>query len=486
MDSETLGLTFDAQAGFYRGQPAIVLATERGLTQLGSARVKRQNLDNVAASYGLRYVDKYLPLSARSPELRVLVTDDSAYVEFGTRSLLTSTTTPAADWASAVKTSQTCNVLIVLGKPGPDLDQTLRAATGRRQCIGAAVDAIDASRNGTSSQYHVLTTATSTGLTSDITCTVLDSDVVLNLEKAAKGWMKPDSDEYRDLRSLMLALIHRDVRPGFGIAQLTWSPSSGVFDFDRRASLMATMDAWFDYGALGVVDASDLPARLAHHLRQPPPEPVLRDDPTFLLLPIYGAFLRLEQLWSEVDGFKAKQRVDLLRTYCDFVAHDLQCVSAHALQVAYDLLVGPQSKVDYVQKLLKPGKKGDRVDTLRGAAWDVLFMMLPEWAAGGDLDMPSGRTALVTADKALPMLRDRLSVSAITRLGPSKVGLVTLGRELDHRLEPHRSRIEKAVNDAFDAALSRTGIDPRTRTWDHVRTWIARLEAELRAEPRQS
>lgn len=227
----------------------------------------------------------------------------------------------------------------------------------------------------------------------------------------------------------------------------------------------------------GISDGTDLTERWKrHHLRQLASPAEERSDPSPLLLTL-PALLKLDELWREVSGFKAQQRVELFSRYCLFVANELRFVSAHALLVAHDLLLGKRPGVDYVFKLLKFKQKGDeRFRALRGAAWDLLFILVPELASGGEIEVPVGNeTALVTADRALPDLRTRLALGAVIDLGHSKRGLVSMDSELDPRLESHRPAIGDALGLVERSVYLRCGGGMGDEDLDRLQYWTRRL-----------
>jgi hypothetical protein len=109
-----------------------------------------------------------------------------------------------------------------------------------------------------------------------------------------------------------------------------------------------------------------------------------------------------------------------------FMSDDLKSVSAHTLKVAFDLFVGRPNETAYVWKLLKFSEKR-RLEDLRGAAWDILFLRVPEFAAGGlaALRIPLGNDAfLVTADRAMAGLRDRIGLRGLVFMGEAPLGFM--------------------------------------------------------------
>jgi hypothetical protein len=359
----------------------------------------------------------------------------------------------------------------------------LRTATSGRRCVGAKVDVIDATKSISpgSGRYSLLPTSGDPGQLPRMSARiVLDSNVVIDLERAAKGRKVHDLGA---LQALVIDLLTQDVIPGLGISESSWFSESNQHDDQIRKSLLAAMDAWFDHGMEGVLDLSDLKARWKLHYvestqlpshRSPSPGPWVRL--------FYVSFLKLDQLWSQVNKFKANQRVDLFGEYCRFVSEDLQMVSAHALQVAHDRLIGPGAAAQYTDKLLKFSKTAP-LARIRAAAWDLFFVFFSELMH--DQDGGAEHVLLATADGALPNLRRRLQFAGMINVGESKLGLMVPTLDIDRRLEHRRQDIADAYRRLDDSVTSRfaSTAEDIEGVIAELEPWVARLEDEVRKRP---
>jgi hypothetical protein len=149
----------------------------------------------------------------------------------------------------------------------------------------------------------------------------------------------------------------------------------------------------------------------------------------------------------------------------------------YPLQVARDRLIGPQGPAShYVDQLVKFGKSP--LHSLWGASWDLHHIaMLDIIQDGGLIDIAGREVMLVTADRAVVKLRDRvhdLRVRAQTPRG--LLPLKAARSDVDRRLVDHVARIE-AIHEQMNAAVwARTMNGAEMPTLDHVQSEIARLE----------
>ena len=481
-----IALPFHSRVGFYRGRPVFVLATQVGLAKLGPVRTSRHDLRNIEESLGLRALDRYLTNPKPSAGCQVIVTEGCAYVETGTTALLTSPTTYEPDWAVAVLQERKCILLVLLGvAEGDSLDPLIRAASGTRRCVGAVLDVLDATvslQSGPDRYRLVGPAGIVTPMPSIDTSFVLDSNVMRDLEASASGRLSRQSPPFLAISRLMARLIHQHTVPGFAIAELTSLQANGDRYETRHASLRSAVDAWFDYGMKGVLDTSDLATRWGTRCRdtlEARSDGV--KDPNFLLLDIYSALLKLDELWDTVNGYNPTQRTALFVEFCRFISEDLKVVSAHTLHVAFDLLVGDPRERDYVFRLLKFSQR-TRMKDLRGAAWDIFFLRVPELATtpGNPLDIPPGnRALLVTADRAIPELRARIVLRGHIDSGNSTRGMLAGAGSLDRRLEMHRATIEGAIECVQAGVRVRTGQTLDDAGIDRITHWTALLEEHL-------
>lgn len=489
-----MSIVFQPRVGFYRGQPVFVLAIQEGVTRLGIVQPSRHDLRTLAEAMGLGTIDRYLTNLRRAAGSQLVLTEKAAYIETDINALLTSSTSYDSDWGRAVLRDHRCVLLVIHGSsiPGDDVESLIRKAASSRRCVGAAVGVLDATagfQRGEQRYRLVGTALEPVAVPSTGTSFVLDSNVVLDLEAAATGRLQADSPAFSAVVELMTGLIHQQIVPGFGIAELTWRYAINTYDEKRRASLLAAVDAWFDYGMRGVLDVSDLPERWRRHYRDRiVPRRDTPKDPSFLLLAVYSGLLKLDELWGKVQGYRAKQRIELFVEFCRFISEDLRVVSAHALNIAFDLLVGDPNDNRYVFELLKFGKTHP-IRAIRGAAWDVFLLFLPELATGPDnpLDLPPGnRAVLVTADHAIPKLRERIVLRGYIDTGTTVRGLMASVGNLDPRLEVHRPTIEGVFESVQAGIRWRAGHAFADADAGRLKYWTALLEENLRRQSTSS
>ncbi|MER8262800.1 hypothetical protein ABT007_01240 [Streptomyces griseus] len=140
----------------------------------------------------------------------------------------------------------------------------------------------------------------------------------------------------------------------------------------------------------------------------------------------YALTLKLQLLYRASRRANTERKLRLLETYVDELDRDLGFVGTYEFQIACDLLFSGRESAGYAELLLKPSKEHRILENSWGAAWDLTHMRRVDFALrGSHWDMPEC-AALVSGDKALRLLRDRLTV-----YGPVKVqGTSTLQMNL--------------------------------------------------------
>jgi hypothetical protein len=478
---------FQAQAIFYQSRPVLALAIEEGLSSLGMVKARPSHLEEFGSIFGLRPVDRYLRPLTPGTQCDIVLTDRAVYVEINGSAVPRSHAEYQAAWHEAVVREGSVVLLILRGDLlGEDAAATIRSAAGTRRCVGGIVDILDASgmslpREG---RYRLLgTSLTEASVVPSQTSFVLDSNVVRDLEAAAQGRMTPKHPNFKEVQGLMVELIHQDVIPGLGIEELTWSPRDRSYNHERRASLRAAIDTWFDHGMEGVLEATDLRERWEIHFQAAQRRaPVEFGDPGSLLLETYAGLLKMDELWSQVHGFKAAQRVALMGEFCRFMSADLSLVSGYTLKIAFDLLIGQPDETRYIRKLLKFSEKRRLADLL-GAAWDILFLRVPEYAAAGlkVVRIPPGNgVVLVTADRAMANLRDRIGLKGLVLMGTASLGFMGAIGDINPALEAHRTTIEEMIESLNAGAQARLGVARDSTSSQRLEGWVALLEDNVR------
>lgn len=354
-----------------------------------------------------------------------------------------------------------------------DPTSTIRSLAGRRKCLGLMAAVLDLRQDHVSpSRYHFVG-ATGANATAE-PCSMLvimDSNVLIDLERAARRPEETNPSNFGKLVRLMHSLLYEDVIAGVAIRELAFEGPSGGVRPGRAASLRATMDAWFDCGPEGLFDPLALHRRWRTALESYG-DSVPQDDLdlTPFSLPIYTSLLKLSVLWNQVNGFKARQRVELFRQYCLWASDELQLVSGYARRIAQDLLLSTPDQARYTRQLLKFGANPLR--ELRGATWDVLMLNFVDFAVMGRIDNPSGMNpTIVTADKGLAELRRRLALAGVFQkdfhdLGG--IGIMAAEMHLDKRLVLFRNEIEdifESLNMSSMLRLNRTPDEDQFEAW---------------------
>jgi hypothetical protein len=310
-----------------------------------------------------------------------------------------------------------------------------------------------------------------------------DSNVLLDLEKAAQG--KVSDTLYRELQGLVRNLRYQDCRAALAISELCWTGRNGQYRGDREASLMAAMDAWFDDRAVDALSPESVKCRWQTRLQyhQARPSDIRNLDMRRMVDVDYCCLLKLASLLLTVDGFKAKQRVELFQEYCRWADGVLGAVIATPLQIAFDGLVGSPQDNQYVRRLLKFGKKPLR--DIWGAAWDLMMLWLSTDAvAAGEGFNPLGADPiLVTADKGLLELRSHLIFLGLMR-NAERVddwrGFVAARYIWDSRLEAQGPAIRDTIMQLQQSVQARLGPEEGSLLGSNeLDLEISRLEQEV-------
>ncbi len=124
----------------------------------------------------------------------------------------------------------------------------------------------------------------------------------------------------------------------------------------------------------------------------------------------YALTLKLQVLYHASRKANFERKLRLLETYVSELDKDLGFVGTYEFQIACDLLFSGRDSTGYVELLLKPNRERRVLENSWGAAWDLTHMRRADFALrGSHWDVPEC-AALVSGDKALRFLRDRLTV----------------------------------------------------------------------------
>lgn len=474
---------FECSAVIYRGRPILVLAASRALNSAGrSVRLRVRTLRDLARRLGFGQLDPSLAGEWSASTALVAGGLNGVTLEVDGRwPQVIEIAVPTQEWLDLA--SAAGSVHVVLLAPRGFRRDFIRSGLRRMRAFGGQVPMVSHETAVWGERYTFLG-RTSSDQPRPQSCTVvLDSCVVVDLERALA--VGADQRRVAQTQSLVLQLIHMDVVPGQAIAELVADRTRGTYDRDRAHGLVAAVNAWFDGGAARASSIDDVREAYTEALNGTPSAldlPVeYQADPRQLLH--YAGLLKLAQLWSQArGGFRASQRVDLYAEYASWMTHGLGIVSAYPLQVARDRLIGPQGHAaNYVDQLLKFGK--GPLHSLWGASWDLHHIAMLDIIQDGEvIDIAGRKVMLVTADRALVRLRDRVhDLTMRTQTSRGLLPLKAARSDVDRRLVDHVGRIE-AIHEEMNAAVwARASSGAEMPTLDHVLAEIAHLEGVVEA-----
>lgn len=454
---------FTAKPCFYRGEPIALLAASDAVVVSAAPGPNQvplhvRTVRTLADQVGFRVLDRYL---TTAPKLL-----DSAFVVYGPGGItfeasltgvdIVNGGAPTPEWQELVTSRGYVLAALVAQRNTTDLD--LRTLLSSQRAFGGYATAIDARQR--SSRCIFLDTDNSVAIAPTDRYVFLDSNVLIHLEKAARGTSR---DRVRDasVQDLAVAISHQVVLGGFAIAELSWDREANRRDHERAASLQATVTAWF--GAGSVTRALDLAAVRSEYNRAMAAQPTQAADsstPWEPQIAFYVCLLKLSELWRVASPkFSAVQRIDLYEEFAHWLIEEFGYNLSFPLLIAYDRLVGPQddAHVMYVNKLMKFGKQP--LKELWGAAWDLTHLANVDLSNDPQFRQAigprPGGVLLVTDDKALPMFRQRLSVRAAMREAEYSLFLMASTNEVDKRLLDHTERLDAIHHRLLRATLAR-------------------------------
>nr|WSX52053.1 hypothetical protein OG409_25900 [Streptomyces sp. NBC_00974] len=244
---------------------------------------------------------------------------------------------------------------------------------------------------------------------------MLDSDVTIGIENwfYGKGG-SPTGTTRRQLASLLtvrslMGPMHVDYT--LGVAEICWGRYSAPIDeaHIRRITRAVHAISEMDTGTLLELANSTKPPSDALKVKDPFPISMPERE-TALQLMSYALTLRLQILHRDSRRANNERKLRLFSEFIDDIEGDLKFIGAYELQVACDILFAKAQGGSYCDLLLKPTKKAELLKNSWGAAWDLTHMRRADLALRGiHRDVPAV-AALVSGDKALRLLRDRLTV----------------------------------------------------------------------------
>jgi hypothetical protein len=449
---------FVSHALFYRGRPLIILSAQSGKMGAGLVKVETSTMHRIAKDLGLFTLDRYLKPLHRAPELFVLCRSNSVTIERnGSVLSVARHFTPDIAWLDeAERTSEVLIVVCVPNNPGA-VDIAKLISAGR--AFGAVASCVRVHDLVGDGRYQFLGGTTSVEPVSGQHSILCDSNLLINLDSVARGTGDPTSKLAATVQQVVLRMIHSDVLPALGLLELTIDRATGQFDRGRAQELAAAKEAWFEGGARRAASIPEVRNAYETHLQNPALIGIDFGEVIYPHQPVFFACLvKLAALWVQARGqFRALQRVDLYKQFTEWMSNELGLVLAFPLVIAHDRLVGPQGQsVAYVDKLLKLGK--NPLQDLWGAAWDLSHIASVDLAEEGStvVDFEGRDGCLVTADQALPKLRERIR-HATTLMDDDRVALVgkLVWRQLDPRLRDHVQTVLSATESLESTATIR-------------------------------
>jgi len=432
----------------YREEAVVLLFATRARSLGGEVALKIDTLRRIADSMSLPLLDRYLRDCVPLNGVHVSAGEHGVSVEMkGSGVPVAEAVPPEPEWLSLAGSRG--EVIVLVGMPsagtrGSTID--LRTMLSSRRGFGGRAAASILTSRGTESRFTFLGLQGSVQPAPTNESVLFDSNLLVDLNAVARGPLKNAAREV-EIQELAMRTMHLDLIPVFAISELAWDRAEGKWNHRRARELRCTCSAWFDGG---LARASDLRLVRAAYQQALTSEPAGDDSQHThthpLQLGFYASLLKLAALWIEAQSsFRALHRVHLYEEFTTWMRDELGLVLTHPLQVARDRLVGPQraEAVIYVNGLLKFSK--DPLKDLWGAAWDLMHLSFVDQAVGSEDPLRTqGRpTALATADRWLPYLRDRIQRIYEVQLQGARHTFMISGNDIDPRLETQRPLIEQ-------------------------------------------
>lgn len=239
---------------------------------------------------------------------------------------------------------------------------------------------------------------------------IIDQNFLIHLDRCLSGSTAADWGHLRDAVAWLAAC---DSVPGFAIAECSY----GAHGLDRAAELRAAVETWW---AIAHQETTVEHARCLYRqtveeqrARSTPPE----DDRSFLIDLSYLGVLVVATLWQDLRGrpFDRRERIASWRSWLAVMNQEGVGVPGYCGAAVRHLLL--RTDVEHVDaaKMLKLTKAPTRRDLL-GAAWDLLYLTISDFARGGELEGTGDRPVLfLTADKpAAAAARSSFLIGVVT------------------------------------------------------------------------
>ncbi|MFU1796764.1 hypothetical protein ACM1RC_23080 [Paenibacillus azoreducens] len=254
---------------------------------------------------------------------------------------------------------------------------------------------------------------------------ILDSNVVILMEKFfyEPQKMKP---EYREaVVDFLINTIDKDKVPGFAIQESCWDRnliSLNMPQLKKLEQALNMINSWekddilkhknssgFEYKGIVIRNKPSLTESLIPHFEANP-----------MIMGSYAMLLKIHILnrrKSKANKFK------LFREFFDFMNYEVKAVHAIEHSLAIDYFLRSSTKGEYVQKLLKFGAK-DPLSAILTSCWDIFFLRFLQLSYMKNIEgiiMPK----LVTRDDALIELARYSSIQGLIDLNDTPLPIVS-------------------------------------------------------------
>ncbi|MEU9923798.1 hypothetical protein AB0H51_21315 [Streptomyces griseoluteus] len=322
----------------------------------------------------------------------------------------------SVQWRGVVARTGTLSVvacvgLLRIGAPDPAVRMPAVAYAKLEVEVSDSSDLISPVKEKDDSIYKVLKIAPEV----HPTVFMLDSDVIVCIDRWFYGSGKPHSEVMRRQLTGLLTIrnligpLHIDYV--LGVAENCWGRFSGQVNKHRARKILRAVNTVLsmDTGALmELMNQEGRPARIVRPTDRFPVEMPRKEAD--LQTMSYALALRLQLLYRQSRGSNTERKLRLLEDYIEELGREVGFVGVYEFQIACDLLFSGREARNYVELLLKPHKERKPLESSWGAAWDITHMRRADLALRGNhTDVPEF-AALVTGDRALRALRERLSV----------------------------------------------------------------------------
>ncbi|MGW1549990.1 hypothetical protein [Streptomyces sp. NPDC002346] len=311
---------------------------------------------------------------------------------------------------------------------------------------------------------------------------MLDSDVVVCIDRWFYGSgapftpvMKRQLEGLLTLRGL-IGPMHTDY--ALGLAENCWGRFSEPVNKHRARKINRAVNTTLSLDSDALMDLINQERSPAQVVRVVDGFSIgMPEKESQLQTLSYALTLKLQSLYRKSRGANLERKLRLLSDYVQELGDGLGFVGIYEFQIACDFLFSGRESSGYAELLLKPGKERRVLENSWGAAWDLTHMRRADFALRGfHWDMPEV-AALVSGDKALRLLRDRLTVyKPVDVQGVSTLQMNLSSPKFKNDRDADRfGEIVERVHDIVERNLQVT----REQNVEKARDLIPQLESQL-------